>query len=857
MPHPHKPQLPVQERYVLLLALLVVYAVLIWSHAASRLNGLVWDALHPLWGARPATDALIVAVDERSLAQVGRWPWPRQTQAQLVRALRAHGAERIVLDVLYTEPSDPANDTALAEAMAEGQDVILPLYVNQADQTTPMREWLPVGIFARAAAGLGHAHIQTDTDGIARGLALFHGVPEPWWPALALAAAQHAGYPLPARPGRDLPQALMARAEDYRLIPFIGPTGSIPTVSASDVLQGLLPEHYFNGKTVFVGATAPGLGDVLATPVSQEGAPMPGVEIQANVYEAWIHKRLIRPLDTRWNAALGLCWILAAVLIFPRVPPIYNLPLTLALSAGVLLSTVLGVRLGNVWIAPANTLLVVLLAYPLWSWRRLIRLNAYLATEIRRLATQPVFTHLRQPDTPGSWAQAVVELLSPRHWRLTPAPPDAPLVSQPAPHQLRVRLPDQTDTWLELTFDSEDNTHRLALQARHLERALRPVIDSTQAHTGEVLEDRIARVRQAIDAMQQMRQFIGDMIAGMPDGILVTDTLGRALYMNTKSAQWLRDDIPPGASVAHALPVSDSVSTQTWLNLLRAALVQGQPAEREVVLGNRAVLVQLSPLNLSALDLEGVVINFSDITHLHEAQQNRLETIHFISHDLRAPLASQLALLESIEAVVDSRHQSQLRHLRQLTRKSLDLADQFLQLARVEASDQLQRYPCALTDIIDNALDAMSPVARQQDVQLVLEENADDPELWVQGNADLLERALINLLSNAVKFSPSGSTVRVNVSLKGDQVQIEVIDQGPGIPPNEQARLFRRFQRTRESEAGRVPGAGLGLRFVAVVAERHEGQISVTSSAGQGSTFCLTLPRLATPAGLQLPDELA
>ena len=848
-------QLPVSERYVLLGLLLTILVALHWSGLTQRLNGLVWDVIHPAIHVQPASDSVIVAVDDASLEEVGRWPWPRSVHARLIRALRESGARTIVLDILFSEPSSPEEDTALAQAISEQRDVVLPLHITPPDSATPMREWLPIRQFADHAAALGHAHIQTDTDGIARGLPLYQGVPEPWWPALALAAAQVSGLRVPARPGPEEPgSTLMASAEDYRLIPFLGPPGSIPTVSATDVLFKRLPEGYFRDKTVFIGATAPGLGDVLPTPVSSEGSPMPGVEIQATVYEAIRHERLVRPLSPGWTLALGVCWILLTVLLFPRTPPAWNLPLTILLICGVLATSVGLINSAHFWFPPANTLVTLLLAYPLWSWRRLMRLNDYLGQEIRRLSHQPVFTHLRQPDAPGSWAQAVIELLAPRHWRLLPADPSAPNASRTDARHIRVRLPDQPDHLLELTF-SEDDEASLPARLRHLERVLSPVQGPASPHTGEVLEDRITAVRNAITAMQQMRQFIGDMIAGMPDGILVTDALGRVLYMNTKSARWLRDDVAPGASVAHALPEGSGMTPHAWAALLQRTLILGEAVEREVILGDRAVLIQMSPMRLSALDLDGAVINFSDITHIHAAQQARLETIHFISHDLRAPLASQLALLESIASLVDASQRPQLEHLQQLTRRSLGLADEFLQLARVEAADELARFPCELGDILAKSVDALSPQARQRGIELRL--IADDEPLWLECSADLLERALVNLISNAVKFSPDQGAVEIRTLRRPDHVVIEVCDQGPGIPEADQARLFQRFQRTRQSTTQRVAGAGLGLRFVAVVAERHGGRVEVESREGEGSTFRLILPCIPSRSGLELPDQFA
>jgi signal transduction histidine kinase len=109
----------------------------------------------------------------------------------------------------------------------------------------------------------------------------------------------------------------------------------------------------------------------------------------------------------------------------------------------------------------------------------------------------------------------------------------------------------------------------------------------------------------------------------------------------------------------------------------------------------------------------------------------------------------------------------------------------------------------------------------------------------LDGNPFLLYQALENLVQNAIEFSPSGGTVSVTVVNESDRMTISVADEGPGIPAEEQERIFEPGARLNEG----LPGSGLGLAIARAVAVAHGGELTVASSPGRGATFTLVLPR--------------
>ena len=121
----------------------------------------------------------------------------------------------------------------------------------------------------------------------------------------------------------------------------------------------------------------------------------------------------------------------------------------------------------------------------------------------------------------------------------------------------------------------------------------------------------------------------------------------------------------------------------------------------------------------------------------------------------------------------------------------------------------------------------------------------ESPEQQVHVNADAqaLGMALSNLVSNALQYSPEGEEVRVTIASADEEVRIDVVDRGPGIPPEEQERVFERFYRVDKARSRKLGGTGLGLSIVRHVVAAHHGRVELESEPGRGSCFSIFLPR--------------
>src|SRR5690606_24003079 len=130
---------------------------------------------------------------------------------------------------------------------------------------------------------------------------------------------------------------------------------------------------------------------------------------------------------------------------------------------------------------------------------------------------------------------------------------------------------------------------------------------------------------------------------------------------------------------------------------------------------------------------------------------------------------------------------------RRYTEKSLDMADQFLRLSRVEAAEEIAMYDCDLLAVLENAVDQVQDQARDRNIAVDIADDAD--EIWIQGNAELLERAALNLLTNAIKYSPDETRILGRVYDGTGGPVLEIVDQGQGIASDRVDQIFRSEER--------------------------------------------------------------
>lgn len=242
------------------------------------------------------------------------------------------------------------------------------------------------------------------------------------------------------------------------------------------------------------------------------------------------------------------------------------------------------------------------------------------------------------------------------------------------------------------------------------------------------------------------------------------------------------------------------------------------------------------------------LIQMVDLSPIRAAQREREQTLRFLSHDLRSPLLSILTLVRDHQSSAEA--PAWLDRVDTFAQRSLELADGFVHLARAE-NQAIAHETIDLADLMIEASDQCWALARDRSIRLDSKQLPQDA--LVKGDAQLIRRALVNLIDNAIKFSPTGARVRLGLAfepaaagpLKCDSWCATVSDEGQGLPADELSRVFEPFWRSASHE--NRPGAGLGLAFVRVVAERHAGLARAGTEPNGGARFELRFP--STSAG--------
>lgn len=239
--------------------------------------------------------------------------------------------------------------------------------------------------------------------------------------------------------------------------------------------------------------------------------------------------------------------------------------------------------------------------------------------------------------------------------------------------------------------------------------------------------------------------------------------------------------------------------------------------------------------------LDGV---FHDMANsLMSAAKHKQELMQMVSHDLRTPLSSvQLTLSSLAEGIFGELPEAALERIRMTeynTTRLMHLIRDLLDIERLEAGKlDMSFQETSVREFIDQSISTVKAYAEHKNITL----ERDETSAMVFADPDRLVQVIVNLLSNAIKFSKKNSKITISVEEKIDCTEIQVIDQGRGIPPEKLASVFERFQQVHKEDATTHQGSGLGLAISRAIIEAHHGEIGVRSVLDEGCTFWFRIP---------------
>ncbi len=363
-------------------------------------------------------------------------------------------------------------------------------------------------------------------------------------------------------------------------------------------------------------------------------------------------------------------------------------------------------------------------------------------------------------------------------------------------------------------------------------------------------------------------ELVADWCAGL-QGRSVAEFIGADTLRRMRAGETVLIDLErqPMRSVAHGGPVALAVPLRLGDQLV-GTMAMGYDQEphtyTEDELALAAAVAQLIALVIERDRLlQEREEARSHALALQEANQRMEEFIGVASHELRTPLASVLGNMQLLERrlartpptgmtkaeltsqldMVNSLLDPMQRQGRRLSRLVGDLVNAY----RIKSGSlEFDMKPCDLATIVREEVEEQRQAAPEHRIDLTL---PGDAPVLVIADADRIGQVVSNYLTNALKYSQEGQPVEVRLDVEGDTARVSVHDEGPGLPPEEQSRIWEEFHRAPDIrvQSGSGIGLGLGLHICKTFIERHHGQLGVESAIGRGSTFWFTLP-LATNA---------
>lgn len=301
----------------------------------------------------------------------------------------------------------------------------------------------------------------------------------------------------------------------------------------------------------------------------------------------------------------------------------------------------------------------------------------------------------------------------------------------------------------------------------------------------------------------------------------------------------------PGA-YALGLVKGHTIISSELLEMIAQVRRQGVVAEQEIMVSRgMAPATQLViDLRVAPVGDEYILVLADDRTEIARAQQVRSDFVANVSHELKTPVGAVGLIAEAMESAADDPESIAYftQRLKKESKRLTALVHDVIELSRLQSADVIKQSQLVdVNRLVSECVDHNRLTAEGKNISLLVGGRAHRP---VHGDPELLATALRNLIENAIRYSPENTKVGIGVSEKNGQVRISVKDQGPGIPEGEQDRIFERFYRVDPARSRQTGGTGLGLSIVKHVMTQHDGEISLWSEPGEGSTFTMTLPQV-------------
>lgn len=351
-------------------------------------------------------------------------------------------------------------------------------------------------------------------------------------------------------------------------------------------------------------------------------------------------------------------------------------------------------------------------------------------------------------------------------------------------------------------------------------------------------------MENTIEEVKYKHLQLTSVLKSISHGIVVIDIDGNVILINDEAREMIKSKCngkEEGKSIRQVIDEKDI------LKVIERYVGSKENQTNNITLHDETVYkIKIDPVYLqnSKNAIIGSIINIENITEIVKLENMRKDFVANVSHELKTPLTSINGFVETLTMNENLPVEKRNRFLEIIQKESnrlKRLIEDILLLSSIESKNNLVMQNIVIYDVFKEVYDMINYIANSK--QIDLSYNFEDEEIIVQGYDDYVKQLFLNLIDNAIKYTPKGGEVTVMQFSTNEQILIEVIDNGVGIPKEDQIKIFQRFYRVDKARSRSVGGTGLGLAITKHIVNSLKGSISVESELGKGSKFIVKLPK--------------
>jgi two-component system phosphate regulon sensor histidine kinase PhoR len=355
----------------------------------------------------------------------------------------------------------------------------------------------------------------------------------------------------------------------------------------------------------------------------------------------------------------------------------------------------------------------------------------------------------------------------------------------------------------------------------------------------QMAENLTNRIQEALNRQRELEA----VHCSMQEGVIAIDNQEKIITINEAAARIFNFPAPELKN-KNILEVARNFELQSFIH---SALSTHEPVEDDILVHrdtDHILNIHSSALWDSRDHRMGTLIIFHDITRIRRLEKMHKDFAANVSHELKTPLTTIKGFIETLQEMPDGPSDDRsgfLKILEKNVNRMIELINDLLSLSRLERLEGtgVRFAENQLSVLIQGAVRVCDPLAEKKQIQIQM---TCPEDLMVRVDPVLMEQAIVNLVENAVKYSPENARVDIIARSSGKDIEIDVKDAGAGIAKEHLPKIFNRFYRVDKGRSRQEGGTGLGLAIVKHIIQYHNGQITVSSVKGKGTTFHIRLP---------------